>query len=95
MNNRTELACLTESDKITDVTVTVTAAYNPNARVLLQKYQPVKQSNPNLYWPETREQEQAEGHLQMQRVAGDEEVGATCSEVGDRPHVKNKMHKRC
>lgn len=41
MNNRTELACLTESDKITDVSVTVTAAYNLNARVLLQKYQPV------------------------------------------------------
>lgn len=41
MNNRTELACLTESDKITDVSVTVTAAYNQNVRVLLQKYQPV------------------------------------------------------
>lgn len=33
MNNRTGLACLTESDKITDVSVTVMAAYSLNVCV--------------------------------------------------------------
>lgn len=35
MNNKTGLACLTESDKITDVSVTVMAAYSLNVCVCL------------------------------------------------------------
>lgn len=55
MNNSRELACLTESDNIIYMSVTVMAAWNMNVCVTwLQKYQPLQQNALDLHRSKTR-----------------------------------------
>lgn len=73
MNNSKELACLTGSDNIIYMSVTVMGAWNINVCVTwLQKYQPLQQNALDLHWPKTRgiENERRRGRRGKQREAG-------------------------